>query len=654
MQDLGPHIAFHDPSLCLIIISWYTSFACGNVAIQSRGCSLTTQGGQTFDLTGLSSRLDLSAPGTNYVYSFQICQGKFGDCDPSVASNTRVIQKENRICRSLGVGSGYLRYADGSLTLTFRNGDSCHSNFRRTSEISFVCPADLENQAGHNGGGSSRNNSVRFLGEVDCFYTFEWVTEAACGTKESGVASCQFEVPKMGLYDFSPLVGTRDTTWIGVSGDKSYLCFLVSPCGRLSVSGSPYSSSISYCSSSSSSSSGSAVKAPRECKGASVCAIMSDAVIPAGLFDLSKSSSIKAVDANVVSVSGRWGNNTALIHYVCKPGDLASAPIFVGVIDQTVYEFHWKTFAACPRGLTAGSACSVMHQGYLFNLTSIPVLHFNTSDGSYSYTLSVCSSLSSRSSNGCNKDSKTSTVSMCQLSHANSQYYVLGRANSTLVYQDGVLKLTYNGGATCHHVTGSRNTTVLFICDDSAREASISSVTEDDCTYVVEVRTNLACPAAVRSSECTFRHGGQTYDFSSLSRSGVQGNWETRGRDGAVYLINVCQPLNFATGCHPLAGVCRVKTDHRGTITRTNLGMASNATFKFVDDKHGGHVQLLYNYAPSEVGDSGCPRWTTIVELYCADSIASAEVSVGVVTLASCPRWWVECFKEQTPITFSL
>ena len=521
------------------------------------------------------------------------------------------MQKDGQVCRSLGTGSGFLRYADETLTLTYRNGDSCHSNFHRATQITFLCPDDID--------GVSKNNSVRFMEEEDCFYVFEWVTDAACGAKDSGVANCQFEIPKMGLYDYAPLVGTQDASWVGISSDDSYKCFLVSPCGKLGVSEASYSSSVDYCKTRT----GAVVKAPKECDGASVCAIMTDHVIAAGFFDLSQSSSIHAVDKNVVSVSGKYKNYTAVIHYVCKPGDLTTAPIFIGVIDQTIFEFHWKTFAACPKGLTSGSDCSVMYQGYLFNLASIPVLRFNTSDNAYMYEMSVCSQLPS-SSKLCNDDPKVRAAA-CQFSRSTKKHYVLGQANSTLVYEDGVLRLTYSDGAQCHHISTPRNTTVLFICDETAHTASISSVTEDECTYVVEVRTKLACPAAIRASECTFHCDNHTYDFSSLSRSGVQGNWETRGRDGAEYLINMCQPLNFATGCHPLAGVCRVKSS-RASLTYENLGMASNATFQFVSDDHGGHVQLVYYYTPPDIVT--CPSWKTTIELYCSD--LTSEVSVWI------------------------
>lgn len=54
--------------MCLTIITWYTSFACGRAAIQTQGCALTTQGGLTFDFTGLGlTAVDVNATNTPQV-----------------------------------------------------------------------------------------------------------------------------------------------------------------------------------------------------------------------------------------------------------------------------------------------------------------------------------------------------------------------------------------------------------------------------------------------------------------------------------------------------------------------------------------------------------------------------------------------------------
>lgn len=595
-----------------MLISWYTSFACGKAAIQSSGCTLTTQAGQTFNLNGISGQDDdiTATPSTNqqYTYALQICQraNLYRSCDPLLPEDTRIIQRDGNVCHSLGRGNGTLRYADGTLSFTFSHGDTCHSNFARTSFITFLCPDDLKEDR--------KNTNVTFLGEEDCFYQFEWVTSLACGSKHSGVSKCQFELPEMGVYNFAPLVGIQDVNWVALSSDSSYSCFMINPCGELGIADTSQKSGTDYCNVRTDKTR----KAPKECIGSSVCSIHPDgSAKPIGMFDLGQMSGIRTVDKHVVSITGhmKGSNYSATIHYVCKPGDLSSAPVFVGVVDQYNYEFHWNTYAACPSGLQSGADCTVSFQGYLFNLSSIPVLNFTSSDKKYLYEISVCSVLKPTLTH-CN----SSRPGICQVARASNISYSLGQVNSTLIYEDGTLRLTYSGGHKCQHVSSSpRNTTVLFICDSNAHTPSITSVTEDLCTYVVEVQTKLACPPGNRATECIFFNGSQSYDFSDLSRSLDQGNWETRGPDDSEYFINVCQPLNRVSGCSPLAGACRIWS--QGGQTRyTNLGLAYNTSFHQDED---GHVKLVYEFPSSS---QGCPRVFATIEFICTHSAYYTEV----------------------------
>ena len=606
-----------DSQVCLTIVTWYTSFACGQSAIQAPGCYLAAQGGVTFNLTSLSSAViqvnsssQVDLLGHPYTYSLQICRGNslYDGCSPPPASGTRVVQSDTEgVCRSLGEDPGILRYAEGTLSLTYSHGDSCHSNFARTSSITFLCPENLDKE-------SANTSSVRFLGEEDCFYEFEWITPLACGTKTSGVSDCQFKLSHGGVYNFAPLVGTEDKNWVAIASDRDIACFMINPCGELVVTKNAHATGMEYCNKR---------HAPFGCSGASVCEIAADGTAKMiGKFDLGNTANIVSADSNVVTVSGgiERKNITAVIHYVCKTGDLFSAPVYVGLTNRYFYEFHWTTFAACPSGIQSGSECTVSYQGFLFNLTSIPVLTF-VSVG-YTYQLSVCSALRSNVTR-CNSGNSTNAA-ICQVQNSGGNHYKLGEANSTLVYEDGSLKLVYKNGQKCHHGSRpARNTTVLFICDSTAHTASISSVTEDHCEYVVEVRTKLACPPANRATECIYLNGTQSYDFSDLSRSLDQGNWETRGPDGSVYYINICQPLNRLPGCSPLAGVCK-KELHDGQVTYTNIGVAYDANFTSVHRDGEDRITLVYHYP---MKSTVCPSIQTTIEFICNKSTLNLEVS---------------------------
>lgn len=610
-----------DSSACLTIVTWYTAFACGRSAIQIDGCVLKTQGGFTYNFTSLSrspisadsnsSQLDSS--GHPYTYSLQICQGNAisEGCSPLPPTNTRVLQADSEgRCHSLGVGSGVLRYADGTLSLTYTHGETCHSNFARTSLITFLCPENLD-------GERANTSTVRFLGEEDCFYQFEWVTNLACGSKTSGVSDCQFQLPQGGgTYNFAPLVGTEDQNWVTVGTNRSIACFMINPCGELVTTQETHNTGIEYCNHR---------HAPFACSGASVCRILPDgSATRIGRFDLTNADSIQSADSNVVTILGRVGgdgsadvNNTAVIHYVCKTGDLFSPPIYIGLTNEYFYEFHWMTFAACPSGVQSGSQCTVTYQGFLFNLSSIPLLTYNTSK--YTYEISVCSALRSNETR-CTGE----RTSVCQVQRSGDVHYKLGETNSTLMYADGTLKLTYTDGETCAHNNSPRTTVVLFICDSTAHTASVSSVTEDHCEYVIEVRTKLACPPANRASECIFFNGTNSYDFSDLSRSLYQGNWESRGPDGAIYYINICQPLNRLPGCDALAGACKKVVSSDGGVTYTDIGMAYSTQFTSRRQDVGEErITLTYQH---QLKSEQCPSISTRIEFICNKSSLNSEV----------------------------
>ena len=604
-----------------MVLHWYTSYACGNSAIQTSGCTLTTTLGLTFDLSGLSneesitSSTQVDSHGGVYRYEFYICSAipPSRDC---VSDNgaIRVTQFDSGgICRVLGVGDGKLRYVDGDLSLTYGLGDTCHSNFARTTIINFVCPENVASNA----------SVISYLGEEDCFYQFEWVTPLACGVQDSGVSSCQFE-NLGGVYDFAPLVGTADKNWIALDTDVNTECFMINPCGGLAVTPDKLSA-VEYCNKR---------LAPSECAQSSVCQITkkNNTFVKVGHFDFGtdpqNTTQVHSVDSSVITVVGNEmsSNLSAVVHYVCKVGDLTTPPIFIGITNDVIYEFHWMTYAACPAGVETGADCTVAHHstGFVFNLTSLPLVTF--SQNGYLYSVSVCKPLSASQSN-CTE----TTAAVCQNKGGN--HYSLGNSNSILVYEDGTLKLHYTGGKKCNHAgQPSRNSTLLFICDNTAHAPVINDVNEDYCDYVIEVRTKLACPPAYQAHSCIyFDKDNHTYDFSPLTRSSQNGNWEARGRDGALYYINVCQPLNAMIGCNPLSAVCKVQVSD-GRTSYTNIALASSANFTSLHVTESGagatdglnSVTLTYEY--KNVGDVGCPVVTTRIKFVCDNTTINVEV----------------------------
>ena len=114
-QDLGPTISYLDNRLCLVVVSWYTYYACGTDAVQSTGCTLTSANGQSFDLTGLSADLmqvNRTSPDKhNYTYAIQLCTGdrvntQCGILDLNEVRVAQIDYQNHGVCRSLGGGMG--------------------------------------------------------------------------------------------------------------------------------------------------------------------------------------------------------------------------------------------------------------------------------------------------------------------------------------------------------------------------------------------------------------------------------------------------------------------------------------------------------------------------------------------------------------------
>ena len=616
-QDLGPTISYLDNKLCLVIVSWYTYHACGTDTIQSTGCTLISPTGLSFDLTGLSTDL-MQVNGTspdkhNYTYAMQLCSGErvntqCGVLDSNAIRVAQIDYKNHGVCRSIGTGDGKLRYADGLLSLTYEMGDTCYSNFHRTTLINFVCPEAVEEAASA--------NQLRFLGEDRCLYEFEWSTPLACGTQTSGVQDCQFEL-NGNKYNFAPLLGESDKNWVAVDEEEDTECYMVNPCGLLVVT--EDSHSAADCNDR---------VAPNDgCVGCSVCQIKKDGTTKCiGTFNLQNTHSLSSVDNNVVTVQGNSSSDddddtgpVAVMHYVCKTGDFSTPPVFVDITNDRFYEFHWTTVAACPLGIHVGDKCTVQHEstGYIFNISSLSSIQFgfDTDDKRYHYEASVCKSL--------NHSCHSSTSSgACQIYDGHQRS--LGESNTALTYSDGTLFLQYRSGDTCS-AGGNRNTTILLECDSLAHKPSIADVNEvNHCEYAVELHTKLACPPAFRATECVHFDQGHTYDFSELTKS--IGNWQTEGPDGSIYYINLCQSLNKVAGCSPLSAVCRVKTNSGGDTEYTTLGSASTASFSVVGESGSEKKNRVILTYSSDVTHTTCKKIYTRMEFIC-NLAAEPEVS---------------------------
>ena len=611
---IGPQIEFIDDRLCLVNVVWYTMFACNVINIQSSGCRLTTPYGVSFDLNGLSETSTNGSTGTShYQYTVLPCgEGNLNvRCDRSeVGYSIRVIQTplDSLSCTSLGSGDGVLRYADNTLTLTFERGDTCHNGFARVSIITLICPASVKNL---NSVCPELDNCLTFIAEQHCSYEFEWITSAACAL-ETLTPTCKFELNGT-LYNLGLLTEDRDPTYTAITTEEDVECYLINPCGTVTTTSNSNLKATEYCNQK---------VAPATCGNTSICRLNADgSVMPMGVFDFRMPSTYHTVDKDVVSVATlpTAEGQQAVVQYVCQPGGLLTSPVFMTHLTENITEFYWATFASCPQGVYVGSGCAVQEEttGYMFNLTSLEnkTYVFNDTLNHYQYNIRICDAIPASGSIG---DCATG-VGMCQISSSSSSKpRSTGLANATLVYSNSVLKLLYANGSTCSDGY-KRTTTVLFYCDPDTFSVSVVNVSEiRHCDYLVEMKTQLACPPAFRSMECVYVDpDGNFYDLNELGRT--SGNWQAEGPDGAVYIINVCRPLNLqgVGGCNPLSAVC--KLGEAQGFPNINLGYAASASLS----THPQTGHLVLNYNSTTTGDKSCPVIVTDIEFVCSQDMVS-------------------------------
>lgn len=144
---------------------------------------------------------------------------------------------------------------------------------------------------------------------------------------------------------------------------------------------------------------------------------------------------------------------------ICKIGVTDSSPIYVGLLEECLYEFQWEHTAACPTAnhVTYGENCEVRDPAtlYTYSLLSLSGAVYSIVSDSYEYQLSICSALGDSVGEGC------ATAGGCQTKDTS---HSLGAPNSTLSFANGSLQLGYEGGDACSGGV-KRRTLISFACD---------------------------------------------------------------------------------------------------------------------------------------------------------------------------------------------
>ncbi|XP_022089875.1 cation-independent mannose-6-phosphate receptor-like [Acanthaster planci] len=577
---------------CHYEVQWVTEFACKAEMLTTDTCAFTNdQHGIDLDLSPLtdtSRKAPKLAAGGGYNYWLDVCQDTTIDC-PDGDRHGAVCQKlssgENGVVA--GVNDKHvLSYADGELTLTYRGGAVCSNGFPRTSVISFECSK------------TAGVGNPTFVTETECTYFFEWQTQYACLDHPLG-KSCRVDMGGQ-RYDLSPLVREAGSNWQALDGQHQHSApsegeYLINVCAEIIPEGLHYHAA---------------------CPEKSAACLIDHDNNPYSLGQYKESPVFRNGHITLTYYNGTKcsGQAKTVITFICAYGDLESAPSFVRKSsDECLYEFEWRTAAACPLGHKWGTDCRVFDDdaGFSFDLSRLTSANkfYNMTDGDYDYYINVCAPIADTPCN----DGSIPNPAACQVKRDSSsgEKWVLGRINKTLEYFDGVVKLTYLNGTPYHVQDGAeqvkRRAEIAFLCAPDQDPGYPTFKYEADNAYVFNWYTRYACPEEPIECVVTDDTAHKQYDLSSLSKSLEEDNWSFVDDSDLYgnrkkYYINVCRPVNPVKGCGAFAGACQTEFNNSQEVPSvSSLGVPKS---KPVIESEG-HLLLVYTNGSACNGGAG-------------------------------------------------
>nr|XP_027795386.1 cation-independent mannose-6-phosphate receptor [Marmota flaviventris] len=530
--SLNTHPIFSLNWGCVVSFLWNTEAACPvqTMTDTDQACSIRNPNtGFVFDLKPLNSSEGYVVSGIGKTFVFNVCGtmplcGTFGGKPASgceAATQTGEL-KNLRPERPVGFEKSLQLSTGGFLTLTYKGAPPADRG--TVFIIRFLCNADVY------------PGTPRFLhqdidstrGIRSTFFEFE--TALACVPSP---VDCQVTDSAGNEYDLSALSAVRKPwTAVDTSAGGRKRTFYLSVCNPL-----PYVPG---------------------CHGSAVgsCLVSEDNSWNLGVVQISPQMAANG-SLSIVYVNGdKCGTQRFSTRITFECAQTSGSPTFQ-LLDDCEYVFVWRTVEACPVVRAEGDNCQVKdpRHGNLYDLRPLGLQDTVVSAGEYNYHFRVCGKLSS---DVCPTPDRSKVVASCQEKQGPEGFHkVAGLLTQKLTYENGLLKMNYTGGDTCHQVY-QRSTTIFFYCDRTTQKPVFLRETSD-CSYLFEWRTQHACPP-FSVIECSFKDGaGNSYDLSPLSR--YSDNWEAVTRTGATehYLINVCKSLAPQAGtepCPPEAAVC--------------------------------------------------------------------------------------------------
>ncbi|XP_028676700.1 cation-independent mannose-6-phosphate receptor isoform X2 [Erpetoichthys calabaricus] len=580
---------------CVTKFLWETEAACPISTLKGNNETCTVKDPKTgfeFSLLPLASKTGYTATGNGKIFKVNVC-GSISDCGLVQGVPAAGCELENnKPVTPVGVERSLQFSTDGILTLTYFGGFDISTGTHNSFIIRFVCDQDaypgnltlLREEMS-----SSRNTVYKVF--------FEFYTALVC---LPAPVDCVVTDPSGNEYDLSDLSRDEEPwTAVDTSSDAKKRTFYLNVCKPL-----PRASG---------------------CQGGSLGSCVKYANSNTNLGYLQSSLQAHADGSlSIVYHNGdkcNTGRFSTRIIFHCD--DSPGSPLFQHQ-DGCEYVFIWRTSEACPVRRAQGNNCQVRDpkSGYLFDLTPLSLEDYVVNTEEYEYHFRVCGPL--KTAVCLNKTGVgLEEISSCQVKIKDKNFNkVAGRYTKTITYDDGLIKINYTNGETCHRIY-KRSTTIMFYCDHSQTSAKPVFLKETlDCSYLFEFHTSYAC-RPFKTIECSAKDNeGNSFDLSSLSLH--QSNWviEPLTRDtGKRYYINICKSLvqqNGSWNCSSNSASC-LKDGSR----YINLGEVAEGVHW-----DSGFLKLTY-----ENGDN-CPsgqRRKTVIRFKCDEEKVD---SLPIVTTA--------------------
>ncbi|XP_058516485.1 cation-independent mannose-6-phosphate receptor isoform X4 [Ochotona princeps] len=609
--NLNTHPIFSLNWECVVSFLWNTEAACPVQVMTATDqvCSIRDpNSGFVFNLSPLNSSQGYVIPAIGKTFMFNVCGtmpicGTVGDTPASGCEAETQTEDLTNLKPEWPVGSekSLQLSTEGFLTLVYKGPSST----RGTSFIiRFVCNDDV-----YPGAPKFLHQDIDSRRGVRNTY-FEFETALACVPSP---VDCQVTDPAGNEYDLSALSAVRKPwTAVDVSGSGKKRTFYLSVCNPL-----PYIPG---------------------CHGTALgsCLVSEENNLNLGVVQISPQA-VENGSLSIVYVNGdKCGNQRYSTRITFECAQVTGSPTFQ-LQDGCEYVFVWRTVEACPVVRVEGDNCEVRdpRHGNLYDLKPLGLNDTMVSTSEYNYYFRVCGKLSL---DVCPISDKSKTVSSCQEKKGPGGFQkVAGLLTQKLTYENGLLRMNYTGGDTCHKVY-QRSTTIFFYCDRSTQKPMFLRETSD-CSYVFEWRTQHACPP-FHVTECSYKDDtGEPYDLSSLSR--YSDNWEAITRTGSSdhYIINVCKSLAPQPGtdpCPPEAAACLV-----GGPRPVNLGRVK-------DSPQWKDGVTILQYVDGDLCPDGIRKKSTTIRFTCNENqmnsrpqfisaVEDCEYTFSWPTISACP-----------------